>query len=149
MLNTFTSAIQATSADLTYVVSGGLLFRLQSGVYRQIQTLSTFDQYKIKSIQDQVIVYGWSSTSSSNNKFNVRMRLYVATFQSSFTIIDNFNITSTGSLINYIPVMISPSLTKLHYVFYTDTTTSHVFKHISFAGKTVTDIEQRSQNRFL
>jgi hypothetical protein len=77
------------------------------------------------------------------------MRLYVATFQSSFTIIDNFNITSTGSLINYIPVMISPSLTKLHYVFYTDTTTSHVFKHISFAGKTVTDIEQRSQNRFL
>lgn len=148
LINTFTSAIQASSADLVYIISGGLLYRLQSTTYRQIQTLSPFDQYKIRSLQDQLIIYGWSSTSSAG-KFNVKMRLYVCTFQTSLSIINNFNLTSSDSALNYIPVMVSPSLTKLHYVIYSSTAATHVFKQIDFTGKTVTDIEQKSSNHFL
>lgn len=149
LINTFSSAIQASSADLTYVISGGLLYRLQSGTYRQIQTLTTFNQYKIRSLQDQLVIYGWSSTSSADNITTVNMRLYVCMFQTSLTIINNFNITSTNSPINYIPVMISPSLTKIHYVSYTGSAITHVFKQVDFSGKTVTDIEQKSADRFL
>lgn len=148
LINTFTSAIQASSADLVYVISGGLLYRLQSTTYRQIQTLSSFDQYKIRSLQDQLIIYGWSSTSSGG-KFNVKMRLYVCAYQTSLNIITNFNLTSSDSALSYIPVMVSPSLTKLHYIFYASTAATHVFKQIDFTGKTVTDIEQKSKDHFL
>jgi hypothetical protein len=110
--------------------------------------LGTFSQYKIRSLQDQLVIYGWSSTPSAG-KFNVNMRLFVCMYQTSLSIISDFNITSTNSALNYIPVMISPSLTKLHYVFYTSTTATHVFKQVDFAGKAVTDIEQKSRDHFL
>lgn len=135
----FTPLIQASSADLTYIVSGGLLYRLQSGAYQQVQTLSAFDQYKIKSFQDRLIVYGWNSTTAAG-KSTVRMTLYIGYFQTKLNMFNIFNITSTDSILNYIPVMISPSLTKLHYVSYASTASSHVFKQIDFSGSTVTEI---------
>jgi len=148
LINTFSSAIQASSTDLTYVISGGLLHRLQSGTYRQIQTLTTFNKYKIRSSQDQLVIYGWSSTTSANIT-TVNMRLYVCMYQTSLSIINNFNVTSSNSPLNYIPVMISPSLTKIHYVSYAGSAITHVFKQVDFSGKTVTDIEQKSADRFL
>lgn len=61
-------------------------------------------------------------------------------YQTSLITISNFNVTSSNSALNYIPVMVSPFLTKLHYVSYISTAATHVFKQVDFIGKAVTDI---------
>lgn len=155
-IRTFNSSVQAYSSSLQYVISGNILYALNSSSNSYVDVkanLSAFTNFRIKNYVNQLVIYGFTSTSSTvggKTVYSISQTIYIGTVSSfQYKSIQILQISSTNNPTSNIITMTSPALTKLHYQYISNSSLVVVFKQIDFIAQTVTDITFQSQSQYI
>jgi hypothetical protein len=141
------SSIKAYSSSLQFIVAGSKLYGYNGSSFIST-SLAAYSSFSLNNYQNNLIVCGYNSTGSSS--FSVQATIYFVTFTSNiFNIFNTLDVSSTNNPTNFIPLMISLQMTKIHYQFYTGSNLTVTFKDVDFDAEVVTDITFQSQSQFL
>lgn len=132
MSKKFTS-IEAYSPSFDLIVSGTTLNSFGSTGYKQVQTLTDFNKFKIFSYSTRAIIYAEKavpSTTAGVTKYNISSILYFATQSTSYSSFAKYAFSSTDSPTSSASVMVSPELSRVHVQFYSSGSLKNVFKFV-------------------
>jgi hypothetical protein len=115
---TGTTIVQASSSDLYYAMAGNILYRYsQASIsYSQLFVpLTVYSSYKVASYENRVVVWGASSQNVSG-RYNVNQTIYILIDNNgAANLLRQYNIVSFQNPGQWVPVQLSPELTKIHF----------------------------------
>jgi hypothetical protein len=115
----FTSTIQASSSDLQYLISGGILYKYSAATnsYSQFRTLAGHSTYWISSSSNKIVAWG-ADAAPSGPKFTINQTIYAILDNSgSANVFFQQNFQAFESVGQRIQVHVSPLMRKLHYEY--------------------------------
>ncbi len=125
------SNIKAYSSSLNFIIDGTSLYGYSNSNFVST-TLGTFSSFTINNnLPNNLIISGYSSTGTS--AFSIQQTIFFVIFSgNNFNIFDKVALSSTNNPTNFIPVMVSPKMTKIHYQYYIGSNLTVVFSEVDF-----------------